>query len=444
MPRIEPFYGIRYAPSIPISEAIAPPYDIVSAGERSMFAARNRANAIHVELPVERSGFANRYEVAADIWTGWLEDGIVMYDHDPSLYIYRMTPPNGRPTTGIVGALVLEPPGDGILPHEETIPKDKSDRLELLRHCRANISPIWGLSLAPGLAALYTPSPSVPLVAKAMDDESVLHELWKISDGAAIEEICRTVAKAPVVVADGHHRYETALAFSEEQGGSPLARAGEGSRSGSSDGDGGVASNAHGFSTDSGWLGTGTGTGVVMALIVELSEDQLSVLPIHRTVSVASLGSMDSMQLTGAFGEYFQLEDIGPLDRATAMNAVMDGRMAIVSRDGMWELVRRDKDEEVDSSLVSKAISALATSLGSRDGIDMSYVSDADQAVQAVEREEAGLAVLMRPVTVAQIADYAHRKKRMPPKSTYFWPKPRTGMVFRSLDPPPGVANGYQ
>jgi len=439
VPRIEPFYGIRYAPAIPIGQAIAPPYDIVSAAERSVLAARSEANAIHVELPVERSGFANRYESAADIWRAWLEDGIVLYDHDPSLYIYRMTPPNSKSTTGIIGALALEPPGNGILPHEETIPKDKSDRLELLRHCRANISPIWGLSLAPGLGVLYTPSPATPLVGRVTDDDAVLHELWKISDVAAIQEICQTIAKAPVVVADGHHRYETALAFSEEQEGSHSERTGGGASTGRHDEYDSVASNAHGFSPGSG--GIGTGAGVVMAFVVELSEDQLSVLPIHRIVSLASPSSMDPAQLTEAFGAYFQLEHIGPLDRVTAMDVVMDGRMAMFSEDGMWELVRREKSTEVDSSLVSKAISALVSSRGSRDGIDMSYASDADQAVQAVERKEAGFAVLMRPVTVAQIADYAHQKKRMPPKSTYFWPKPRTGMVFRSLYPPHGAAS---
>ncbi|MCL5948279.1 MAG: DUF1015 domain-containing protein [Actinobacteria bacterium] len=448
MPRFEPFYGIRYAPSIPIGEVISPPYDIVDDAERSILAARNSANAIHVELPAERTGFADRYESAADIWTSWLRNGTVLYDHDPSLYVYRMTPPNGVSTIGVVGALSLEPPGDGILPHEETIPKDKTDRLELLRHCRANISPIWGLSLASGLGSLYAPVTSATPAVRAVDDESVLHELWVISDVKVTDSICRAVARAPVVVADGHHRYETALAFSEESAMSLAPATGRGTESGlASSAVNGLAegNGVPGYRTsippsDGRWrdAAPGTGAGMVMALMVELSQDQLSVLPIHRMVSLAAPDSVSSVGLQEAFAWQFELKDIGPLSITRAMEVIRGGRMAMVSQDGMWELARRRQGSEVDSFLVGMAIQAVPKSVGCGEGIDISYTPDVARAVDAVQRKEARFAVLMRPVTVGQIADYARRKTRMPAKSTYFWPKPRTGMVFRSLDSPSG------
>jgi uncharacterized protein (DUF1015 family) len=177
---------------------------------------------------------------------------------------------------------------------------------------------------------------------------------------------------------------------------------------------------------------------MVMALMVELSQDQLSVLPIHRMVSLAAPDSVSSVGLQEAFAWQFELKDIGPLSITRAMEVIRGGRMAMVSQDGMWELARRRQGSEVDSFLVGMAIQAVPKSVGCGEGIDISYTPDVARAVDAVQRKEARFAVLMRPVTVGQIADYARRKTRMPAKSTYFWPKPRTGMVFRSLDSPSG------
>ncbi len=118
--------------------------------ERAELAARHRANAIHVELPVQdtRTGL-RQYRSAAQIFATWHGDGVLVPDACAVFYAYRMTVPGGSVTTGVIGALECEAPGGDILPHEQTIPKDKSDRLDLLRECRANLSPIWGLSLAP-------------------------------------------------------------------------------------------------------------------------------------------------------------------------------------------------------------------------------------------------------------------------------------------------------
>lgn len=406
MPHFEPFSGLRYTPSMTLNDVICPPYDIISPDQREIYANRSSANAIHVELPSEDGNYSNRYEHAASVWREWIDSGTVLHDPVPSLYAYRMTPSNGRSTAGIVGALRLEEPGDGILPHEETISKDKTDRLELLRHCKANISPIWGLSLASGLASLYGDLLSAVPTAVAVDSDGVVHELWVISDAAVVDRICEVMGSSPIVIADGHHRFETALAYAGE-------------------------------AADPGSLGVGEGSGLVMAFIVELSDEQMTVMPIHRLVKLSSSDSIPQADIIDAFKTFFEVLPLGSDDSGSltwpsrpSSEGRMEGRMVLVLHGQIFELIRRDRDNEmvVDSSIVRQALSALDIPDG-----NVSYTSEPDAAVESVSTGKADFAILMRSVTVSQIAAYAREKKRMPPKSTYFWPKPRTGMVFRSL-----------
>ncbi|HZU79439.1 MAG TPA: DUF1015 domain-containing protein, partial [Acidimicrobiales bacterium] len=215
MPRFEPFSGLRYDSSVPLDAVIAPPYDVVGPEERAELAARHAANAILVELPADDpSSGRDRYANAAAILEQWIKEGVLRRDDAPAFYAYRMTAVGGDHTAGVIGALGCEPVGGDILPHEQTIPKDKSDRLDLLRACKANLSPIWGLSLTDGLSALY--EQTGPPDASATDDEGTVHELWVVDDPAVVDAIRVSVGSAPVVIADGHHRYETALRYRDE------------------------------------------------------------------------------------------------------------------------------------------------------------------------------------------------------------------------------------
>ena len=395
MPRFRPFPGLRYDRSVPLDKVIAPPYDVVGPEERAVLAARHRANAIHVELPVPdtRTGL-DRYRSAAQIFTTWRADGVIVPEAREVFYAYRMTVPSGRSTTGVIGALECEPPGGDILPHEQTIPKDKSDRLDLLRACRANLSPIWGLSLSRGLAAAYAPEGAAH--AEAVDDDGVIHALWVLDSPRVIAEITRAVEAAPVVIADGHHRYETALTYQAER------RAELGGAPGGHD--------------------------LVMALVVELAEGQLSVGPIHRTIS----GIPAEVDLAELFGRWFDIVDAGPGDHHLVESVAASGALALVTGRGVWLLTPREQTyaeagSDLDSSLVALATDAMPAA-------SVSYVHDWRAALQAVTDGDADAALFLRPVTVEQISDWAHARQRMPPKSTYFYPKPRTGMVYRTLD----------
>jgi uncharacterized protein (DUF1015 family) len=393
MPVFRPFAGLRYSRSVPLDQVIAPPYDVVDAAERAALAARHSANAIHVELPADdpRSGL-DRYRAAARTFEGWRAAGTVVADDTPAFYAYRMTDAaSGASTTGVISALWCEAPGTGVLPHEQTTPKDKSDRLDLIRACRANLSPIWGLSLAGGLADAGAPQGEPH--AQAVDDDGVTHALWVLDDPGVTARIEQVVAAAPVVIADGHHRYETALTYQAER---RAARHGE-------EGD----------------------YDYVMAFVVELAEGQLSVGPIHRTLA----GVPDDVDLAEVFERFFDLVHAGPTEEPTLDSVARSGALTLVTERHVWLLTPRpetyaEADSDLDSSLVALATDSIA-------GAEVRYVHDPGAAVGAVLSGDAQAALLLRPVTVAQISQWAHARRRMPPKSTYFHPKPRTGMVFR-------------
>ncbi|MGO9854249.1 MAG: DUF1015 family protein, partial [Acidimicrobiales bacterium] len=199
MPRFEPFKGLRYRPEVaPIAQVIAPPYDVITPTERVHLASRHPANAVLVELPEAdlRAG-RDRYAVATDLFTRWQAERTIVVEPEASLYPYRMTDAAGHTTTGVIGALGLAEPGEesDILPHEETLPKPKSDRLDLLRATRANLSPIWGLSPGSGLSA-HCVGPAHP-AEHTTDADRVVHEVWPITDPDRIGAIRAAVEAQP-------------------------------------------------------------------------------------------------------------------------------------------------------------------------------------------------------------------------------------------------------
>jgi uncharacterized protein (DUF1015 family) len=399
VPRFDPFRGLRYAPSrAPIGQVIAPPYDVISSVERVHFATRHPANAVLVELPQpDLQGGRDRYRVAAELFARWQGDGTLVPDPGPCLYPYRMTDLSGRTTTGVIGALGLPDPEreSDILPHEKTLPKPKSDRLDLLRATRANLSPIWGLSMAHGLTATFDPTDDDP-TADAYDDDGVRHQLWVLDDRDAIEAIAAAVARAPVVIADGHHRYETARTYQAQ------CRAENGNVAGPYD--------------------------EILALIVELAEDQLTVGAIHRTVSGLPAG----FDLIGACEGLFDVVRAGAADERT-VGALADAHSLSLVIEGSaylllpLETTYETAGNDLDSSLI-------AVLLGRLPAHETMHRHSVAEALAALSDGEAQAAFLLRPATVAQIEEWAAARKQMPPKTTYFSPKPRTGMVFRSLE----------
>jgi len=430
MPAFQPFVGLRYDPAaVDLHAVVAPPYDVISPAERAELAGRHPANAVHVELPVPGPDGEGRYRHAAGLLDRWQQEGLLVREGMPAVYPYRMTPPAGRGAiTGVIGALRIGPDGPTVLPHEETLSAPRTNLLDLLRATHANLSPIWGLSLAPSFDAVSV-TRSVPALS-VVDDDGVLHELWIETDPTVHRALDAAVATAPVVIADGHHRYRTALTFQAECD----QRAGD----------------------DVPWA---TGAGAVMAFIAPLSETQTVVGPVHRAVT----GLDERLGLVARLERWFDVSSVGPVSTETLATLNDHPSPALVRADGVWVLHARPHPEHPDNPIpderphgstgdresgggVGDATTATAT-LGAGDPdaaiLDavlaslpphrLNYCYSTDEALGTIADGSADAVFLLRAPTVAQIADYAETGRLMPPKTTYFWPKPRSGMVYRTL-----------
>lgn len=395
VPRFEPFRGLRYDSSKSLADVTAPPYDVIDDRQRATLAAEP-LNAVRIDLPIDEDG-EDRYDVACRLLHEWQDEDVLVTDEVPTFTVYRMTFTDEagtiRKTTGVIGALELWPPGAGeILPHEQTTKKAKSDRLDMLRSCRANLSAIWGLSMASGLSDLL-PTETDP-DADWVDPDGVQHTVWFVRDADRNGRIAAHVLGSPIVIADGHHRYETSLQYRDER-----------------------------RVTD----GPGTPADLTMCYVVELVEDELTVQPIHRLLSGFPAGT----DLPSLLGDRFEVREHEPFGPDAVDRLVSAGGLGLVTDAGTYLCVPRDgafgPDVDLDTVRLEQALAELPDH-------EIRYQHGVANVTEAVADGEAQAAVLMRPATVPQIQAIAHGGERMPPKTTFFAPKPATGIVFRPLD----------
>ncbi len=375
-------------------DVLAPPYDVLTEADRAAYASRSLHNIVHLDVPIAPDGYAEAHRLL----DRWERDGSLVADPAPAFTAYRMsfTDELGRrrATTGVIGALELMRPGEGdVLPHERTTPKAKSDRLRLLQATAANLSAIWGLSLAHGLADLVAAAGG-ELMFDVTDEAGVRHEARRVDDPATVASIGRLVAAAPVVIADGHHRYETCLAYRSER------RAASGDAPGDYD--------------------------LTMAYVVELAEEHLHVEAIHRLIS----GLAPDVDLTAVLDRHFVTAAAGAVGPRTLAEMLERGALCLVSPGGSGTFLTPRPGvfadvADLDSARLDHALRDVSHDLSFQHGVDLVLESVRSGAAQA--------AVLLRPVPIATIEAFAHERRLMPPKSTFFAPKPKTGIVVRLL-----------
>ena len=398
MARFDAFRGIRYdLDTVRIDDVVAPPYDVVTPRRRAELAAKSPFSVVHVDQPDESRGEI-AYDEAAATFSQWRDHGVLVTDANPSMYIYRMDyrDDTGRSTrtVGVIGALEVTSATEGaVLPHEQTTPKAKTDRLSLIRATQANLSPIWGLSPATGLTALL--EIKRPPTAEWVASDGARHQMWPVDEPALLARITELVSTAPALIADGHHRFEVSLQYRRER------REAAGDVPGAYD--------------------------RVMAFVVELSEDELSVLPIHRLID----GLAPQFSLPDALAPFFALTPVA-LDPSTiAGQMAVAGALTLVTRDGAWLMTPRPDAmigvRDLDSSRLDRALDAFPPHT-------LTFQHGIDHVLAAVRKGRVRAGVLLRPVPLAQIEAIAHGGERMPPKSTFFNPKPSTGAVFMSVE----------
>lgn len=415
MARIEPFRALRYSAAAgPLAGLVAPPYDVIDQRERARLAASSSSNAIHLILPQgERP-----YETAAALLDEWRRDGRLARDAEPTMLLYAQRfELQGRTFErwGLLAALQLEPLDGGVvLPHERTLAAPKADRLNLIRACRTNLSPIFGLVDAPLDLAARTAAAEP--VADFTDRAGVGHRLWRVADRATCADLVAALEPAQVFIADGHHRYETALAYRDER------RAAEPAS----------APGAREFD-------------FILFYLCSARDPGLVVLPTHRLLAGAP--AIESL-LARWRDELAVTAWSDPRALAAALGAAPSEpgrpRVGVVHRGGTecWLL------EAGPGSAASRALGALDGPLRALDvsllhhvvlpGVPadrFTYTHDDGEALGGVAADGAfDLAVLVPPPRVADVLAISRAGLTMPQKSTYFHPKVLTGLAFHELD----------
>jgi len=397
VPRFEPFPALRYSPNESLDLVSAPPYDVISADDVRDLLGRDPHNIVAVDVPNEADG-PDRYRLAAERMQTWIDEGSLVADDAPTFTLYRMkfTDEAGTPreTVGVLGALeVVDEGAGGVLPHERTTPKAKTDRLDLTIATKANLSPVWGLSLAGGVTDLLREA-GEPM-GSCTDEHGVVHTVERISDRTRLAAIEDAVSAAPVLIADGHHRYAVSRTYRDQQ------RAASGR--------------------------TDLDSELTLTYVGELVEEQLSVAAIHRLIS-----GVDADSLLDALGAFFVPSPAGTVGPGHAREVVERGALCLVHpggqgtfltpRDGSFDGIR-----DLDSSRLEHALASVPNA-------EVAYQHGVDNIVSAVTSGAATAGVLLRPVSIAEIRRTADEGLLMPPKSTFFTPKLRTGLVVRPMN----------
>jgi uncharacterized protein (DUF1015 family) len=437
---VRPFRGLRFNSSHieDHSRVLSPPYDVISSQELADLLARSPYNVVRVELPAAdfRAGGSQGeepYAQAAQTLAQWRSEGVLVPDQSACLYLYEARFRLGDQKLSrrsVVAALRLEPwSSNQVLPHERTMRAPKADRLRLLRATRANVSPVWalyrghsdGLQKAWGLVEAVHPE----LECKLPD--GTVHRLWKLDQASLIQAIQGDFAPFQVVIADGHHRYETALSYRDE-----VAKSGQ--------------------------LDRDDPANFVLAHLVAEDDPGLAILPTHRLVR--GLGGLDQVELEEELGhtwhaEYFPIWEGAPPEQLDALLAQLQSEaqtervvglygpdtsifaILMLRNNQIMQQRAADRPEpwrDLDVALLEEAVlSPLLERTGAEREQSVAYERDAYAALQAVLRREYQLALFLNPLKPEQVLSVAEAGERMPEKSTYFYPKIPTGLVIRDL-----------
>uniref|UniRef100_A0A7C2IZM9 DUF1015 domain-containing protein n=1 Tax=Ammonifex degensii TaxID=42838 RepID=A0A7C2IZM9_9THEO len=424
MAEITPIRGYRYSTRIPDPAAvIAPPYDVIDQPAQQLFYARHPYNIIRLEygaaLP-EDSATNNRYTRAAELFKQWRKEGVLVEENQPALYLYEQTfTVDGRRRTrrGFFCGLKLEPYGANILPHEETLPAAKADRLALLSACRAQFSPIFGLYSDPAqrLNRLLTSICRDEPVYAFTDDEQQAHRLWVVTDTETITTVKTFLANQRVFIADGHHRYETALKYRAQ-------RRAAGAPSGIAPYD---------------WT---------LTLLVNIYDPGLVILPTHRLVKtppdfaladfLAAAGSLFTIQkaekrrLLSPSGKYaFGLHTRNEGFILTLKKGLDPAEIIGADKPPVW---KRLAVNVLHALLLEKHLGISESECAAENRIG--YTHSPAEALALVKNGTWDLAFFIGPPEITEVIAVAEAGEKMPQKSTYFYPKVPTGLVIYSLD----------
>ena len=442
MARLRPFQGVLYDPHrVDLSQVVAPPYDVISPADQKRYYRQDPHNVVRLiagEVRPSDTPQDNKYTRAAAFFHEWLADGILRREASPRLYVYRhqfLDPVSrgSRSRLGIMGVIELEPFGPGVMPHEQTHARAKADRLSLTRAVMANLSPVFALYDDPGSAVgrIIAPAIADPPRMSITGEEGDHHTIWSLEGDQRLAELAEVFNATSLYVADGHHRYETALNFRNYQ------------RQQHPEAPADAAFN------------------YVLMLLVDVRDPGLAILPTHRALH--DLDRFDAGELLGALSARHRLT---ARDSQAALLAAMQDptpphRIGISvspspaggGGSGWGHFYTVDINPSSTADPVSRLdVSVLHREILERElGLQqaeveqeryLSYSRDVDLVLNHVETRAAQAAFLLRPPAVRDVVEVARAGQVMPQKSTYFYPKPASGIVFNPLDATIRIAPG--
>jgi uncharacterized protein (DUF1015 family) len=420
MAEIQPLRALHYdlARTGGLQPVVAPPYDVIDEAQRIALEARSPYNVVRIDLPQPSEEQPDLYARAAATLKRWIAEGVVVRDERPALWALEQdyTGPDGRARTrrGFLARVRVEDYGPGrIRPHERTHPGPREDRLRLTRATRANLSAIFSLYSDPDGRAWRALEPHTQAApwGEASDAEGAVNRVWRITDERAIALAAEALADAELLIADGHHRYETARVYAEEVGGEGPHR-------------------------------------YVLMCLVALEDPGLTVFPTHRLVR--GLRSEQIERLAEALRRDFEIVGldsfeelfpdpgervrIGYIDahfKKPYMLTLKDQAIADRALPERSEPYRRLDTAVLEALILKAALGFSEEQIERLEGLG--YARDDEQALELVRSGAFDAAFMMAPTPVSQVQAVAAAGESMPPKSTYFFPKVPTGLVFNPL-----------
>jgi uncharacterized protein (DUF1015 family) len=414
MAQILPLRAVHYDPERvgDLGRVVSPPYDVIDPAQRESLLGQSEFNVVEIDLPTS-------YEHAAETFAAWREQGVLQRDEEPALWAVAQdyTGPDGRPYTrqGFFARVRVVDYGPGkVRPHERTHPGPKEDRLRLTRATKANLSPIFALYDDPQTAAWNALAPHLEgePFADVTDPDGTRHRVWRVADPATIEAVQQAVEPAELLIADGHHRYETARVYAEEIGG-------EG---------------AHRY---------------VLTCLVALQDPGLTIFPTHRLLTDVDddqrRAIFEALHRDWEIAETTEAEleppgaatpvEIGYLDhhhKRPARLRLKDQATADEALPGKPQAYRELDTAVLEALILKGALGMTEDDISHLNGLD--YSRTTDEAKQKILDGEVAAGFFMGAVPVERVQAIAAAGEVMPPKSTYFYPKVLTGLLFNPLD----------
>jgi uncharacterized protein (DUF1015 family) len=416
MAELKPLKALHYDPAVAgdLADLVAPPYDVIDSDQREALVARSPFNVVEIDLPLGD----DRYAAAAALLDDWKSQGVLTTDSDDALWALTQdyTGPDGdaRTRRGFFARVRVTDYGSGrIRPHERTHPGPKEDRLRLTRATQANLSPIFSLYSDPddlAWTALEPHTTGAPW-GEVTDADGTLHRIWRVADPDAVAQVIDALADTELLIADGHHRYETARVYADEIGGEGPHR-------------------------------------YVLMCLVALEDPGLTVFPTHRLVR--GLDSARQEALAHAIKDDFEIAQVtreeiapppgdGPLQlgyidshfRQPYRLTLKSQEIADAALPEMPDAYRRLDVGVLEALLLKGPLALTDDDISHLNGFG--YARDVQQALDLIDSAAYDAAFLVRPTPVGQVREIAATGQNMPPKSTYFFPKVLTGLLFNPL-----------